>query len=230
MSRKKADIEDIYHLHGKNREYVKGDPTGEMSGGDIDTGFRHSGRYHNFFEGYTEVKREKEDGRYSIERFYTDDWIVCPETGKKLRVAAYWVLFAGSIAAMLGAACFRCTSNSSIFGAAPLGVFIIAAVLLLAPLLKYSTTGARMTIHNYKVSSKRLVIFAFIGAGAACVSATAGLIVDITSHSEGEIYVRLLLLLLAALCQGAMAVLERKLKYTKETNTTEVSGEGFKIG
>ena len=43
-------------------------------GDSAETGFRHNDRYHKYFHGYTEVRVEKPNGKYAIQRIYTEDW------------------------------------------------------------------------------------------------------------------------------------------------------------
>ena len=43
-------------------------------GDTAETGFRHDDYYHKYFHGYTELRIEKPNGKYKIERYYTDSW------------------------------------------------------------------------------------------------------------------------------------------------------------
>ena len=68
----------------RNRQKVGNDIYGVKSdwklqqrlGETAETGFRHNDHYHKYFHGYTELRIEKPNGKYRIERYYTDDWHV----------------------------------------------------------------------------------------------------------------------------------------------------------
>ena len=231
MRKRKENIEDIYHLHGKGREYAGHDETGESLGGDIDTGFRHSTRYHKFFEGYTEIKRETGPGKYTIERYYTAPWIVCAEPKKRPgRIALYWVLLALSVVIAVYGACIRVSSNSSVISSAPLGVYIVVILFLSPALIRYSTLKRRMTLHEFKSSSKSLLRWSTVAAACAALSAAAGIVLDLVMRNTAALsLLRMLLMLAAAAAVAAIAGLEHRLPYTTEENDTQVPSGGFTI-
>ena len=68
--RRQSDLDDIYGV-----KQIKSNPL-DRDNEVPEIGFRHSDTYHRYFRGYTEIRREKPNGGYRVDRYYTQPWIV----------------------------------------------------------------------------------------------------------------------------------------------------------
>lgn len=221
---------DIYHLRGKNREYLPGDRTGESRGGDIDTGFRHSSAYHAFFEGYTEREILSEKGHRHIERVYTAPWIVedlSPASRLHIRLAA-WVLYLGALAGYLWCMTRRVGSNSSPYVAAAGLLTVIPLFLLFFALITFTTRKEKLTKYDYKSNKKKLRLLSLSGAILMALTAAMVFLYALLHASRSELPGSAILAV-AALCLFLFWRTVRRIPYKEVENTSAVLGGGYEI-
>lgn len=231
--KKARDVDDIYRLRGKNREYLPGDRTGESRGGDIDTGFRHSSAYHAFFEGYTEREVLDEKGRKRIQRVYIAPWIVedlTPARRHRVRLAA-WALYLTAVAIYLWCMTRRVGSNGSYYVAAPGLLTVIPLLLLFFALITFTVRKEKLTKYDYKSNTKKLKILSLSGTILMALTAAMVLLYFLLHMAErnwGEL-LGSVMLAVSTLCLLGLWRTVSKIPYKEVENTASVSGGGFEI-
>lgn len=216
--------EDIYHLNGRRH-------TGAADG--TDTGFRHSTHYHSFFEGYTEVRVEKEKGGYRVERYYTAPWYICTEEKRdtRRRLLFYWISYLLSAGVFFWCTSWRIESNYAYYVAAPGFLTAIIQLLFFFFLCSYCLRKEKMTLYEYKHKTAEVRN----GSMAACIAT------GITAAMTGLFFLthiswsNLPVLLQTALLAGASAGMywirhtENKVPYAEAENHTKAPEGGFVI-
>ncbi|MCC8064662.1 MAG: hypothetical protein LIO78_05450 [Clostridiales bacterium] len=228
---KQRDTSDIYHLHGKKRRGPSWDQYGEESAGSMDTGFRHSSRYHDFFDGYTEVRVAKPNGGYRIERYYTAPWMT-PQLSQRERVELrllYWCLYLGALLLYGWSMCQRVGSNTCPYVAAPGLVTVVPLLLLLFRLIAYTAGKEKLTKYDYKHLSKGVRWWSFLTGCGLTLTAITVLIYGFLHLDAPENLRNGLLLLCGAACALAISRLEQRVPYQEVENTTAVPEGGFEI-
>lgn len=195
-------------------------------GETAETGFRHNDHYHKYFHGYTEVRIEKENGKYRIERYYTDDWYMQDVSDRKwyaykllmplltvLSAVAYFSLM--SLPGLEG--------NTSHIAAVPGFLAVPVFVLLFASSLGYAGTKRKMTWWEQHTSAQRIKWFSL--AEAVLLLLTGLLILFMifggTADVAGEIMLGLGVIAAAA-GPLAMYVLEHRMRYKTEKNDVKL--------
>ena len=226
---KKHDITDIYGVRGRRSSPL-------TSRGDVEapeTGFRHSGRSHKYFRGYTEIRRLAARGRVTVERCYTRPWIVSALSGRQYWLVRllYALLTAASAALFLAGLAQRIPGNSSWVVALPGYAGALLLFLLAAVTLRYIFTPRRMTLWDHAASTARLKRFALLTAAAQALTAAA--LAGFALATRQEVPRSLAcagLILLSAAFSAALFVLERRMPYTEIPNDTKCPpGEAHEI-
>lgn len=157
----------------RNREKVGNDIYGVKSdwklkqrlGESAETGFRHNDHYHKYFHGYTEIRIEKENGKYRIERYYTDDWYVQDVSDQK------WILwkFLQLILSVFSTIGYfwlmtrpNLEGNTSRIVAIPGLTSVPLLILLLASAIGYVFTKRKMTWWEHHASTERIMRYTLI--------------------------------------------------------------------
>ena len=223
--RKKHDITDIYGVRSEKNEFTRlPDSPSKRS---------YSRHYHNYFRGYTEVRRTNEKGRIVIDRFYTKPWIV-----SELSARNYWlvrllyaVLTVASAVLYIWAMTQRVSGNSHWVVALPGMPAIICLFLLAVVVVQYITVPRKMTLWDHESSTKRLkraaLATAMIQTLAAIALAGFALV---TGLEVGRSLLCAGMDLLAAICAAVMFFVERKVTYTEIPNDCKLpSGEAHMI-
>ncbi len=225
--RRQSDLTDIYGV-----KRIKTNPL-EKDHEVPETGFRHSDSYHRYFRGYTEIRRAKPNGRYSIERYYTQPWITSAASTPvywltRLIYASLivlsWILYLWTMCADLG-------SNRSFLVAIPGLPSVILLLLLSAVTVSYICVHKKMTLWEYESSTGRLKRLSLLTGGFMGLTALMkGLFLLLYG---GDIASELLCLgqtLLAAGCPTAIYLIERGAVYTAVPNDTVLpEGEAYEI-
>lgn len=217
---KKGSADNIYGISEKRGKSAFWGFSGETE--TPETGFRHSNYYHKYFRGYTEVRNEKPNGKYSTQRIYTAPWIVQDLSGARfvlLRIL-YFVLAFGSGAIYFTAMSVRVPGNSSWYVAIP-GLPTIGVLFFLAAcLVAYLVRPRKMTLWDHSSGSKRLKAAALCTALIQLATALAKIIfilIEPKTHVITE-----LLCTAGVVCSACAAYLiyhvEKRVKYREEEN------------
>ena len=223
--RRQSDLDDIYGV-----KRMKSNPL-EQDNDAPETGFRHSDSYHRFFRGYTEIRVPKEKGRFQIQRFYTQPWIVSTESSKDYRLKRVWMLLllAFSWGAYITGMCLPAGSNRWWVTAIPGFGTVIALVLLSAAAVNYLFAPRKMTLWGYESTAKRLKLLS-AGTGGCMAATLAAKLVYLLLYG-GAMEIRSgAKVLAAALAVGAIHRMERRTEYTTLPNDTALpEGEAYEI-
>jgi hypothetical protein len=188
----------------------------------------HSGFYHRFFEGYTEVRHVKPNGGFTIERIYTGKYyeqeLSLPQV--VLLRLAYLLLAIGTGLGFLTGGFHECTKVLAVVNC----VLILMLVALVLTLGNYLLAPRRMKIYEYKSSSESLKMITLIVVIALAVLFLGRLGLMLWSGTLLEGWRDLCWLLFGAGCSGAMTLVERKIPYRSIKNQLENSIDGIEIG
>lgn len=227
--RKKHDISDIYGVKSKKSSPFSTKDEFEAP----ETGYRHSGYYHKYFRGYTEIRKVNARGRVVAERYYTRPWIV-----SGLSTRDYWLvrllyalLTAASGVLYITGLCQNVPGNTSWIVALPGYPGMILLFLLAVIVLMYIFVERKMTLWDHASSTKRLKTVSLITAIVQAVTAlTLALFALVTGEQVPMSLGCAALVLLSACCSGALFFLERKMPYTEIPNDTKLpEGEAHEI-
>lgn len=224
--RRQSDLNDIY---GVKRIKNPLDQDNDVP----ETGFRHSDSYHRYFRGYTEIRREKPNGRYAVERYYTQPWIVNAASSQvywltRLMYAALicisWILYIWAMTMDLG-------SNRAWFVAIPGMPSVILLLLQSVVTISYIFMRRKMTLWDHESSTKRLKMAALITGGCMALTAVMKLAyLVIYGGAGGREMLSIGMTLLAAASTAVIYPLEREVVYTTIPNDTVLpEGEAHEI-
>ncbi len=224
--RRQSDLNDIYGV-----KRMKSNPL-EQDNEVPESGFRHSDAYHRYFRGYTEIRREKSNGRYRIERFYTQPWIVSTAPVRdywliRLMYAAFiclsWILYLWTMNADLG-------SNRSLLVAIPGLPSVVFLVLLSVVTVSYIFARKKMTLWAYESSSGRLKKLSLLTGGSIALTAACKIVYVLSCGSDAGEWISICTTLTASACALAPFFTERKVVYTALPNDTVLpEGEAYEI-
>lgn len=225
--RRQSDLTDIYGV-----KRIKSNPL-DKDNEVPESGFRHSDAYHRYFRGYTEIRREKPNGRYRVERYYTQPWIVSAASDRVYRLTRllYVMLVFASWSLYLGAMCADLGSNRAWFVAIPGLPSVILLVLLSLVTLLYVFVRRKMTLWDHESSTKRLKTVSLLTGGlmALTAAAKAAYLLLCGENAGGELG-SIGMTMLAAAAAAALYVLERGVVYTTVPNDTVLpEGEAHEI-
>ena len=132
--------------------------------------------YHRFFEGYSEVLEEDERGRRHIRRVYTGKYYepVSSPARRTVIKAGYSAAAICSDVLVLLAGAKDTAANRTPIANLPFMLSLAALFWVCASVLTYLFTKRRMTIHEYKSSSrsvKRSTLAASIALSASALTA-----------------------------------------------------------
>lgn len=225
--RRQSELDDIYGV-----KRLKSNPL-EKDNDVPETGFRHSDSYHRHFRGYTEIRIPKANGRFEIQRYYTQPWIVSTASDREYicKRILMGLLLASSWAAYIFGMCMPLGSNSWWLTAIPGLLAAIALVLLSAVTVSYVFVRRKMTLWEHESTSKRLRTLSAVTGGCMMLTVLAKFV-----HLclfRGDVIPELFssgITLAAAACAGAMFLLERNTVYTTLPNDTVLpEGEAHEI-
>lgn len=143
---------DIYGLNANWKLDMK---VGKSTESEI----HHSRYYHKYFHGYTEVRTEKANGRYKIERFYTDPWIrhdVTPTGNVLYRFTYLGLVVAICLVFWTAMSSIDYSAKLAMLVAVPTFLSVLSLILLLAATLNYVFMRQKMTWYDYRSSSGNL--------------------------------------------------------------------------
>lgn len=219
------DFYGVKHLNDAEQKVYDTEKAGE-------TGFRHSGSYHRFYQGYTEVRIEKPKGGFKIARYYTAPWMRQKRTHGmrilwKIIMASLFIL---EIAAYLAALSLKVGSNYCAYVAAPGLVSLILIILQAHMVLEYATAKEDMEIYKYQCCHNRLPLRSFLCGAGIGLTAAASTVYMLTEGSVSAPQMKAVLLLAAACAASViMGAAEKKTVYCEIPNTTTYEGEGHEI-
>ncbi len=208
--------------------------TDEKTGKTAESDFRHSSYYHKYFHGYTELRIEKPNGGYKVERYYTQPWLV--QDVSSVNYIVYRCMYAALV--LLSCLVFYqamtadgYSGNRSVLVAAPEFLSALGLILLVAATVNYTFMHRQMTWYDHRSASgnlRKASLFA-----ACCMGATALLVVVNIFLGVDSVLAELRLAglsLVAALAALAIYLLERQMPYREEANTTVLpQGETHEI-
>lgn len=229
LFKKKHDVTDIYGVKKmKESPFTR---KGEEEAPE--TGRRHSDYYHKYFRGYTEVRRLNAKGRVTIERYYTQPWIVNSFSNVRywLLRLLYVVLTAVSSALFVLALIQKLPGNYTWVVALPGYISVIFLFLLVVAVLGYVFVERKMTLWGHHSSTKKLKRYALASGIAQLVTAAAMAGVALfTGLGIAQSLQWAAAILLSGICSGAMYFIERRIPYREIPNDTKVpNGEAHEI-
>lgn len=223
--RKSHDITDIYGVRSKRKDTLRLPDSPVKK-----TRNRH---YHNYFRGYTEVRRVNEKGRVVIERYYTKPWKVSKLSSQKywLLRLLYVLLTAASVVLYIFAMTRTIPGNSHWIVAIPGMPAMIVLFLQAVTVIQYLTVPRKMTLWDLESSTKHIKRAALAASIIQGVTALALLGFALVSGQEiGQTLSCVLLDLIAAACSATIFIVERKVPYTEIPNDTKLpDGEAHEI-
>lgn len=225
LFRKQHDITDIY---GVRRDR----PVGERLP-DAPSKRNFNRHYHNYFRGYTEIRRTDEKGRVKIERYYTKPWMVSGlPTGKYWLLRALYVLLTAAAVCLYIVALTRDIPATRSWIVALPGLPAAVVLFLLAmAVIQYAFVPRRMTQWDQLSSTrsvKRVALATAIILALAALAAVVFLMID--AREVGDTLLCVLGLLAAAACGLVMYLIERKVPYHEIPNDTKLpEGEAHEI-
>lgn len=189
-----------------------------------DTEFRHSDHFHKYFHGYTEVRTEKSNGKYQIQRLYTSDWYIQDLSKKKyvlLRIlyTALLLLSASMYLWMMTRNDYDGTRSALV--AVPGYIVMVGLILLSASLIAYICTKRKMTWWDQYATSGRVRRYSFITAilmwmTSLCIFAN----ICIGVESVGKEMILGIAILVCGLLIFLIYLIERQIPYKEEKNDT----------
>ncbi|MCD8104425.1 MAG: hypothetical protein LUF35_05360 [Lachnospiraceae bacterium] len=230
MARKKGPEKVGNDIYGVNSNWK----LDQKAGKSTEDGIRRSTYYHKYFRGYTEIRTEKANGGYKVERFYTEPWLVQDVTPamyvwyRMMYVLLVVVTCAGYLALM----CQDGFGGTySLLVAIPEFASVVGLILLVAATVNYVFMRKRMTLYDHHSSSDNLKKASVIAS--ACLAATALMIVvNIFLGVDSAINELKLAgcVLLCAAAAGVVYLIERGMPYREEENHTVLpAGEAHEI-
>ena len=223
--RKKHDITDIYGVRNKKMEGFRLP--------DAPSKRNFNRHYHNFFRGYTEIRRTDEKGRIKIERYYTKPWIV-----SGLSVPRYWLLRLGyllltafTITLYIVALSRKIPGNLSWVVALPGMPAAVVLFLQAAAVIQYLTVPKKMTLWDHESSTKHIKRATLVSSVILVATAAALLLFLVFDQREpGTTLLCCLALLVASAGAFAIHQIEKKVPYTNAPNETKLPpGEAHEI-
>ena len=189
--------------------------------------------YHKHFQGYTEIRETKPNGRTRIKRCYTAPWQQHDISGKAwIQVKALYAFLSLLAAAFYLVALTRdLGSNHSWFVALPgltAGMFLF---LLLIVTIQYIVTPRKMTLWEHTSSTSKLKLFSLLALILLFLTAAATGIYALM-ESDGTALQELLcagLLLLSSVCAALIHRIESHMAYTTIPNDTLPPEGGYLI-
>lgn len=203
-------------------------------GETADSGFHHNDHYHKYFRGYTEIRTETPNGRYCIQRFYTEDWYVQDVSdgrwiGHKLGYLLLSLYAAGSYLWFMSRPDH--SGNVSRIVAIPGFIAIIFLILLLASVIGYVFAKRRMTWWEKYASSERIKRYGGFSAFLLLLTAILifGNIFFGVENAAAEIGLGIGVLS-SAITLFVLWYLEAHMPYRREKNDVELPpGEAHRI-
>lgn len=195
-------------------------------GDTAETGFRHDDYYHKYFHGYTELRIEKPNGKYKIERYYTDDWYLQDCSDQKWmyqKIAQLALALISAFGYFWLMSRPNLEGNTSRFVAVPGFVSVVLLILLVASTIGYVATKRRMTWWEHYASTTRLERYTLLTGGIILFTGVADLLHLVTGveHLAAELGLAAGILLVGCI-PFLMYALEKKMPYTTEKNEVEL--------
>lgn len=197
--------------------------------GDLETGFRHSNYYHKYFQGYTEIRSVKPNGKIGIERRYTAPWIQHQLDTKQwvLTKVSYVLGVLASTILFLLALVQRIPSNTAAIVAAPGMLTVILVLLMWMSVCAYVTAPRKMTRWQYQSGKKKVELFTRLtSVGILLTAAMKVVYLCVWASSFWGAEIPGLLELLASVIPLVLMYLrEHKMEYQEIENDTLVTEE-----
>lgn len=225
--RRQSELDDIYGV-----KRMKSNPL-EKDNDVPETGFRHSDSYHKYFRGYTEIRVPKANGRFEIQRCYTQPWIVNAASDTVywlirlmyvFLVCLSWILYLWTMNMDLG-------SNRVWFVVVPGFPAVILLIILSMVTTLYVFVRRKMTLWDFESGSKRLQRVSLLTSGCMALTAMAKGVYTVLfgSVAVAEL-ISALITALAAVSAAAICLIERTVVYTTIPNDTVLpEGEAHEI-
>jgi hypothetical protein len=198
------------------------------------TDFRHSTFYHGYFEGYTETKVPKPNGKGNrITRIYTGEYYRQDLTRRQrvLIRLVYGALYLFALSAFLFSTTRQVASNNTWYVGLPGLLVAIPMLLMLIITIAYITTRRDMKLWDYKSSSINLKKVSLVTSACYGVLALLTVVFIILNPAEEPLSE---LVCLAGYIAGGLAVLavnrlENRVKYLKVPNQQKRPEEGVQL-
>ncbi len=203
------------------------------TGGTPTSASFHRRAYHRNFQGYTEVKRLRPDGRTVIERVYTGHWyepMLSMERRVRLRIL-YVLLFLCGAGVFGWAATRRAVCNTVLYVGLFQALAVAMAIWCLYVLVFYIPATGKLTIGEYDTLHKPLIRSAMACAvclWAAAAAAVVCLVLD-RAAAVGRDWLCPAGFALSGALFGLIWFLESRLEYAVLDNETPMPEDGVEI-
>lgn len=204
-----------------------------QTGGTPESASFHRRAYHRNFQGYTEVKRVRPDGKAVIERVYTGHYfepMLSKERRVRLRIL-YVLLFAGGMGVFGWSATRPAVCNTVLYVGAFQALAVAMALWCLYVLIFYIPAVGKLTVGEYDTLHKPLIRSSAACAlcqGAAAVAALVCFFLNRDAASASD----LLCMggfVLGGMLFGLIWFLESHLEYAVLDNDTPMPEDGVEI-
>lgn len=234
LNEQPGGVDNIYGIKGKNAA----DRAEANYFGDAEDKLHHSRYYHDYFQGYTEIRTANPGNRfkpYKIRRIYTEPWIVADhQTPVYFSYCCCYLLLAILCAVLFVSALTdrSVAGNYSWIVAIPGYAGVVCLLLFAVCTAAYLLRPRKMTLYEYNSSTRRIKLFSLLTGILCAVTALVSLIYLALVQSGNTTHALLSAAKLAGAAAAAMGVwlLERKMPYTEEENkVTLPEGEIHRI-
>ncbi len=221
MAIRQSDRDDIYGVKRNSRLQSI------LDGDDLpQAGIKHSHGYHSYFEGWTEVKQVKENGRFKIKRIYTSAWIVRDlSTAKCVMVRLlYLITYLCGAGFYLWALNLPTGSNFSAYVALPGLISIVFLFLAAVHVIAYLFAEKRWTIHTYRVCHENFQLAMLTSSACMCLTGVMSAIYLILDRSKTNTVgiMAISSIFVGAACLGGLFLLEHRASYKQMENDTKL--------
>ena len=182
----------------------------------------HSRAYHRFFEDYAERQQPDAEGRLRIERTYIGLYY-CQNVSRKKAVwlrVEYGLLWIIAAAAFVLAATRPVGSNRSVYVTCFQALTVMGLFWELVALFRYVVSPEKMTVYEYKASSKALQHAAALTGLSSFLAAGASIVWLLLRRPEssGSTGVCFCGFLLCGVFSALLKETEKRIPYTQEAS------------
>lgn len=213
------------------KEYIKEREMRQTGGMPESAGF-HSKGYHRYFDGYSEYRVKKPNGRTKIERVYTGVYY-CQElnfTQRCLLKTLYGTCFGLAVMLFLFCAMRYVPGNACWYVAAAEALSTAGLFWVFCTLASYITTGQTMTMYEYHSAGKLKKATKWTAAallGVAVMNMLYALL-HWQENITGELTGAASSLAAAAACMS-ICLLEKRVRYSSFLSQNKVPEEAHQI-
>ncbi len=190
----------------------------------------HSGYYHRYFEGWTEIPETTPSGKVRIKRVYTGEYYRADmsKTERWVHKMFCALLVLLSVMCYGRAALMEISSNAVWYVVIPEVLSLCGFIFLVWFLISKLTSPVTLKIREYREGTKNLKLAGLLQAiFLALASITTFLHILLSGGDRGELIAAVLFLLAGAAAFG-VHLMEKRVKYIRVSNEN-ADMEGYRI-